>query len=227
MSIIYLAYFFGLLVNSGSEQSIATVNELIQSGIEYEYASDIDILQFSDHLYDIIKKNRKTCTSMYKCLQRVIERNDFEPVIDNFHAEYFRTKLLIQNIPLRVCTLQEVILIFSVAMYMAKGNPLLHRFSKVITGIFEAGLYEKWQKYFMSSSRLGDHTIQESSFLKFVTSQLNGDDKLFSLAQLHLLFYSLLISQMCSVLVLVAEGLYHKICIPAATSTKSPLQSTR
>jgi hypothetical protein len=43
-----------------------------------------------------------------------------------------------------ICTLQEDITVFMVSMYMAKGNPLLHRFNETITRMFEDGLFEKW-----------------------------------------------------------------------------------
>jgi hypothetical protein len=124
-----------------------------------------------------------------------------------------------RNIPVPVCTLQDDIMIFSVAVYMAKGNPLRHRFNKIITGIFEAGLYEKWQKHFMSNSRLVDHSFDDINFSKFVTSEFNVDYKPFSVRQLQVLFYTLLVTQMFTFLVLVVEVLYYKACVSAATST--------
>jgi len=76
MTTVYQAYFIGLLVNPGFEKSIETTNDLMQSGIEYGYTSDIDALKLSDPLYEIIATNRKIYMSVYKCLQRVIERKD-------------------------------------------------------------------------------------------------------------------------------------------------------
>jgi hypothetical protein len=219
MTIIYQAYFVELLVNRGFDERITTLNELLQSGIEYGFASDVDVLEFSDPVYLNITRNRKFCKSMYKCLQRVMEREWFATLMDSFHAEFFRSELLLRNIPVSVCTLQEEVMIFSVAVYVAKGNPLLHRFNKIITGIFEAGLYEKWQKHFMSNSRLVDHPFDDINFSNFVTSEFNVDDKPFSLRQLQVLFYTILIAQMFSVLVLAVEVLYYKACVTAAKST--------
>jgi hypothetical protein len=41
MTTVYQAYFIGLLVNPGFEKSITTVNDLIQSGIEYGYPAEM------------------------------------------------------------------------------------------------------------------------------------------------------------------------------------------
>jgi hypothetical protein len=221
MTTVYQAYFIGLLVNPGFGKSITTLNELLESGIEYGYPGDTGDLHFSDPTYDIIRKNRKTCKTLYKCLQRVLERKDFATIFDSFHAEYFRTRLLFQNIHVQFCTLEEDILLFRVSMYMAKGNPLLHRINTIITRIFEAGLYGKWQKDFVSSSRLNDHPIDDNytNFSDFATEELNTDYSTFSLMHLQVVFYTFLIGQIISTFVFLAEVLYYRACIAAATTT--------
>jgi hypothetical protein len=221
MSNLYQTYFIGLLVNPGFEKSITTLHDLIQSGIEYGYPVKMDALLFSDPPYDIIKTNRKTCKSMYKCLQRVIERKDFATIFDSFRAEYFRTRLLFHNIHVPVCTLQEDITVFRVSMYMAKGNPLLNRFNEIITRMFEAGLFDKWWNDFMSRTRLDDHPINDddTDFSDFATNALNTDYTIISLIHLQVVFLLLLIGQIFSTLVFSVEVLYYRVCITAATST--------
>jgi len=108
----------------------------MHSEIEYGYTREIDALKLSDSIYEIITTNRKTCKSVYKCLQRVIESKDFATILDNFHAEYFRTRLLFHNIHVPFCSLQEDVIMFRLSLYMAEGNPLLHRFNEIITRIF-------------------------------------------------------------------------------------------
>jgi hypothetical protein len=221
MTTVYQTYFIGLLVNPGFEKSITTLNELMESGIEYGYPGDISGMKFSDPTYDIIRKNRKECKTIYKCLQRVTERKDFATIFDSFHAEYFRTRLLFHNIHVNVCTLQEDVIMFWVSMYMAKGNPLLHRFNEIITRMFEAGLFEKWQKDFISSSRLDDHPIDDddTNFSDFATNELNTDYTSFSLIHLLVVFEALLIGQIFNTLVFLVEVLYYRACISTATST--------
>jgi hypothetical protein len=218
---VYQAYFIGLLVNPGFEKSIETLNDLMQSGIEYGYTSDIDALKLSDPLYEIITTNRKTCKSIYKCLQRVVERKDFATILDSFHSEYFRTRLLFHNIHVQICTLQEDVTIFRVSLYMAKGSPLLYRFNEIITRMFEAGLFEKWVNDFMSSSRLDDHPIDDvdTKFSDFTTNELHTDYSPFSLIHLQFVFHILLIGQIISTFVLLVEVLYYRPHITAATST--------
>jgi hypothetical protein len=208
------------LVNPGFEKSITTLNDLLQSGMEYGYPADIEDLKIEDSPYDIIKGNRKTCKTVYKCLQRVIERKDFATIFDSFHAEYFRKNLLVHNIHLPICTLQEEIQTYKITMYMAKGNPLLHRFNQIIVRIFEAGLYGKWHNDFMSNSRLYDHPIDDddTNFSDFSTNEVNTDYSTFSLIHLQVVFHTLLIGLICSIFVFLVEVLYYRSCITAATS---------
>jgi hypothetical protein len=217
MTTVYQAYFIGHLVNPGFEKRITTLNELMQCGIQYGYNDHMDVFIFSDPVYEIIRTNRKTCKSRYKCLQRVIERKDFATIFDSFHAEYFRTGLLFHNIYVPLSTLQEVIITFRVPMYMAKGDPLLYRFNQIITGMFEAGLFENWVNNFMSGSRLGVHLIDDddTNFADFVTKELNPSYTIFSLDQLKVVFYILQIGQIFSTLVFLVEVLYHRACTTA------------
>jgi hypothetical protein len=221
MTLVYQAYFFRLLVNPGFEKRITTLNDLIQSGIDYGYPVEMDILTYSDPLYKIITKNRKICNSVYKCLQRVIISKDFATVFDDFRAEYFRTRLLFHNIHVQACTLEEDIILLMASTYMSKGNPLLHIFNKIITRMFEAGLIKKWQNDFMSSPRLDDHPIDDddTNFSDFATNELNTYYSTFSLIHLQVVFYVLLIGQIISTFVFLVELLYYRACIVAANST--------
>jgi hypothetical protein len=227
---MYQTYFIGLLVNPPFEKSLTTLNELLQSGIEYGYPGDKDAIQFSDPPYDIIKKNRKVCTPMFKCLERVIERKDFATVFDSFHAEYFKTRLLFHNIHVPICTLQEDVMIYRVSTYMAKGNPIMHRFNAIVTYIFEAGLFEKWQNNFLSKLRLSDSPIDDddTDFSDFSTKNLNSDYVTYSFIHLRVIFYMLLAGHVCSTLVFLAEIVYCRSCITGAlrTSAHRPTSSS-
>jgi hypothetical protein len=222
MTTVYQAYFIGFLVNPGFEKSITTLKELTESGIDYGYPVEMNNLTFSDPLYKIITKNRKICKSAYKCLQRVIERKDFATILDNFRAEYFRTRLLFHNIHVPVCTLQEDVTMFMASIYMAKGNPLLRRFNEIITRMFEAGIIENWWKDFMYSLRLDDHPISDddTNLSDFATNELNTYYSTFSLVHLHVVFHILLTGQIFSIFVSLVEVLYYRTCVTAATNTK-------
>jgi hypothetical protein len=220
MAVVYQTHIIGLLVNPGFEKGITTLNDLIQSGIEYGYPGDVDAIKFSDPPYDIIKKNRKECKTIYACLRRVIEHKDFATILDNFHAEYFKTRLLFHNIHVPVCTLQEDVMIYRVSTFMAKGHPLLHRFNKIITHMFEAGLHEKWQNDFMSSTRLYDRRLDDddTNLSDFATNKLNTDYSPYSLIRLKVVFHTLLIGHVCSTLVFLAEVLHYTACFTEAPS---------
>jgi len=111
---------------------------------------------------------------------------------------------------------------FRLSMYMAKGNPLLHRFNEIITRLFEAGLFEKRLNDFMFSSRLNDHPIDDvdTNFSDFATNELNTDYSTFSLIHLKVVFETLLIGHIFSTFVFLVEVLCYRTCITASTSTR-------
>jgi len=96
-------------------------------------------------------------------------------------------------------------------MYMAKSNPLLHRFNEIITRKFEAGLFEMWLNDFMSSPRLDNHPIddKDTNYSDFATNELNTDYSTFSLIHLQVVFHRVLIGQIFSTFVFLVEVLYY------------------
>ena len=123
-----------------------------------------------------------------------------------------------------VFTIPEYIMLFRVSSYMAIGNPLLHRFHKIITRIFDSGFYRKCQNDFLYVSRLDDHPIDDDdddfNFSNFTTIELNTDYSPFSLFHLRVVFQTLLIGQIISTFVLLVEVPYYRAHITAATSTE-------
>jgi hypothetical protein len=212
MTTVFQTYFVGFLVNPGFEKSISTLNDIIESGIEYGFMGDMDRIQFSDSIYDIIKKHLKQCPSLFKCLERVIRNKDFATVSDDFHAEYLSTRLLFYDIRTPVCSLPSDIMRYSVSTYMAKGNPLLHRFNEIIRYLLEAGLFGKWKNDFISNTRSAGHPIEndDANFEGITENDFNGDYVSYSLFHLQVIFYILLLGYTFSISVLVGEILYYR-----------------
>jgi hypothetical protein len=158
---------------------------------------------------DFIRKNRKTCKTIYKCLQPVIEHKDFATIFDSFHTEYFRTRLLFHDSYVQVCTLEVGIRLFRLSMYMAKEHLLLHTFNEIINRIFKAGLYEKWQNDFLSSWRLDYYTIDEddTKFSYFATNKLKPNYSPISIFHLQVVFLILLIGHISSTFSFLLEVL--------------------
>jgi hypothetical protein len=213
MNTVLQTYFFGFLVNPGFEKGFGTLNDINESGIEYGFVSEMDIFDFSDPVYDIIQKHRKTCSSLFKCLERTIRKKDFATVSDNLRAEYFSTRLLFYNIHAPVCSLPDDIMRYSASTYMAKGNPLLYRFNKIIRHLYEAGLFEKWKKDFISDTRLVGLTLydDDSNFEGIAENDFSSDYSPYSLLHLQFIFCMLLIGHTFSIAVLVGEMLYYRL----------------
>jgi hypothetical protein len=108
---------------------------------------------------------------------------------------------------------------------MAKGNPLLHRFNEIVTRMLEAGLIEKLQNDFMSSSILNDRPIYDDddyehiNFSHFSTNELNTVYSTFSLIHLQVVFHFFLIGQTASSFIFLVEVLYYRARTTASTST--------
>ncbi|PNF21729.1 hypothetical protein B7P43_G10366, partial [Cryptotermes secundus] len=220
MTTVYQTFFVAFLVNPGFERSITTLNELIESKIEYGFTDDLMRTHFPEPIYDIIKKNHKICSSMFKCLERIIRHNDFATVSNTFHAEYFKTRLSFHNIHIPLCTLQDDIIRYSISTYMAKGNPLLNIFNKMIRYLFEAGLFQKWRNDFMAHIRLGGQPIEsdDANLEGISENYLNNEYSSYSLSHLQVVFYLLLFGNAFSVLAFLGELLYYRtwvIKIPA------------
>jgi hypothetical protein len=221
VSTVYQAFFVGFLVNPGFEKSITTLNELIESKIEYGTTDDLKMKQFSDPIYDTINKNRKICKSRFKCFERVIRHNDFATVSDTFHAEYFKTRLLFQNTHVPFCTLRDDITQYIISTYMAKGNPLLNTFNKMIRYLFEAGLFEKWYRDFMSDIRLGGQPIEgdDANFEGIGEQYLNKGYSPHSMSHLQVVIYMLLFGYAFSILAFLGEVLYYRAWVIKASAT--------
>jgi hypothetical protein len=221
VSTVYQAFFVGFLVNPRFERSIATLSELIESKIECGMAGALIPGRFSDPMYDTVTKNLKICTSRFKCLERVLRHDDFATISDTFHAEYFKLRLLFLNTHVPLCTLREDLTQYMISTYMAKGNPLLKTFNKMIRYFLEAGLFEKWYSDFMSDIRLGGQPIEgDDANLEGIDDKyLNNGYSPYSMCHLQVVFYSLLFGHAFSVLVLLGELLYYRTWAIKASAT--------
>lgn len=213
LTTVYQAYFVGFIVNPGFEKSLSTLNDILESGIEYGFTNDMDNIQFSDPTYDIIKKNRTTCQSIFKCLERVIRHKNFSTIADDFHVQYVSTRLLFYNIHIPICSLPNDIMRYSISTYMAKGNPLLYKFNEILKYLIEAGLFDKWNRDFLSNTRLAGQRIDndDTNFEEIFQNNFFGDNLSYSLVHLQVVFFILLFGHAFGILVLVGEILHYRM----------------
>jgi hypothetical protein len=212
VSTVFQALFVEFLVNPRFEKRITTLSELIESKIQYGIKGNLRMKQFSDPIYETIYKNRTVCKSMLKCMERVIRNNDFATVTDTFHAEYFKIRLLSQNIHIPFCTLREDITRYSISTYMAKGTSLLKTFNRMIRYLFEAGLFQKWYSDFMNDIRLGGQSMEgdDASLEGIDENYLSVGYSSYSLSRLQVVFYTLLLGDCFSTLAFLGELLYSR-----------------
>ncbi|KAJ9593678.1 hypothetical protein L9F63_014773 [Diploptera punctata] len=220
LTMIYQTFFTGFLMNPGYEEGIRSVEDLIDSGIKIGFIGRIEGSEFSDPIFQIMKERTIKCNSFYKCLEMVVKFRNCATISDGFHVEYFKIRLSYFDRQLPICSLENEIMQFSVSTYMGRGNPILNIFNIMIRRLFEAGLYSKWWEELLSYLRLENKSI-EGDDVDYEEYEEVKDSLIFSLIQLQIVFYALIIGQLASVFVLFGELLHYRM------SRKKEINSTR
>jgi hypothetical protein len=198
------SYFTAFLVKSDLENQVSSMDEIVNSGMEYGF-----IPQF-DHFFTIngtsldrkLLSGRKDCTRVWYCLRRLAYDRDFAMLLSEVTYETdvkYRYLDKLSSAPL-VCRTPETFLSFYYSLYTPKGHHLLHRIDAILRRIFQAGLYSERQELDAHVLRVAVH----------VSDKEDTDDEYYPFGMQHLqvLFYILLAGQGMSLLVLLLEVLF-------------------
>ncbi|KAJ4452026.1 hypothetical protein ANN_03540 [Periplaneta americana] len=148
ISTVFQAFFTSFLIEPGVTYSIRTLEEMLESGIEYGYARPASDYYFPDKTDSIAKRimrDGKDCSDYEKCLWRTINKGDYASLRSEFFVEYFvATKASSKTN--RVCSLDSPFITYWLYIYIAKGSPLLLPFNRIIRRMMEIGLCNKMWK---------------------------------------------------------------------------------
>ena len=142
---LFQATFISFLVNPGYHTAISNFEELVETGLPYGKIKELDRFLHLVDYYELDRfRSHFDCPDHHKCLQRLFVDGDatvFAPTVD---ATYVLSHMGTSQNRKPLCTLNDNVYPLDVAMYLAKGHPLLHLFNVVITRCIEAGLVLKY-----------------------------------------------------------------------------------
>jgi hypothetical protein len=148
MNTVFQTLFISYLVEPGYEKQIESFDEMKDSGILFAKHSSIDTLSTLlnyDYYLQQVHSPVETCPVFEQCMLRLIQKRDIITIAVQSYADYIDPPAGI-NIKGKnsLCSIQETIASVGLAMYLAKGNPLLDKFNVYIQRCLEGGLGEKY-----------------------------------------------------------------------------------
>ena len=193
---IFDSFFTSFLVDPGYGKQISTFKELQESGLEYGFHQDMELLLNASSTYlSDVNLHKSKCDFIEDCIRRIGMKRDMVTINAAASVEYLALIELGTGTDLKVCDMPENIFIMSYTMYMAKGNPLRHVFNNVIRHMLEAGVMDKlWLdiKYDLQLRNMKYETDEESHFI-------------LGLPQLSFVFYVLIIGCISSATLFIFE----------------------
>jgi hypothetical protein len=211
IDIVYLTFLTSFLIQPGFEHQIQSVEELVESDVEYGFHKGFD-KYFNDSTDEILVKilaNRKDCAeSETKCHYRTITKGEFAILDTSHNMEYLIANHTFEQSeePL-FYSLKDTFLRSNIVMYLTKGNHLLDRINNIITHAVEAGLIDQWWREIKFSWTLSRGT------------QIHEKSSIFTLLDLQTAFVSLFLGLGFSIAVFMVE----RICF---RRLKKPVKKT-
>jgi hypothetical protein len=209
-NVVIQSFFRTFLMKPEFHQPIASIDELVQSGLLYGYDESVKTLltftNYSEHMK--LESPRVDCTDHDKCLERLITRRDITMASTAFHGEYIALKRF-PNYGQRkyVCFLDQDIYKIFYVMYLGFGSPLLDRFNTIIRRTIEAGLVDFYWSMLKWETRI---TTNQKS----VDDGSPADcDRYFPLTLSHLkvAFYILILGYILSSITFIGELVYAQL----------------
>jgi hypothetical protein len=152
---VFQAFVTSYLIEPVFQKQISSLEELIESGIEYGYYPGIDVLlsNTSDWRFKEIMSNRIPCYGN-SCLARAIGKKDFATISDAMHTEYMKAYAAHDSYGRSaVCSFDQESMVRLVAMFLEKGSFLTEDINRVINVAIEAGLSKFWWKNILDATR--------------------------------------------------------------------------
>jgi hypothetical protein len=195
------SYFISFLVKPNMEKQVSSLDEILDSGMEYGFTPYFDVIfrVKESPLYSNILSNRKSCNCERCCLQRLAYERDFAMLFRMVKYENAVKYEYVdrENSRSVICRAPEPFLVFYNCMYTPKGHHLRDRLNVVISRIFQAGFYKQLQNSDLHLLKLRLRVNDKAAL----------DDEYYdiSLKHLQVVFYIFLVGQGISLLVLLLE----------------------
>jgi hypothetical protein len=200
ISTVFQAFFTSYLVNPGLDRQITTLQEVIDTKMEFGFRESIADY-YRDSPFEIHKKLMKlgkNCVKTHLCIKRIIETGQYATIAESWSVD---NQLKLMNNSNRVCRMNDIDSFpIKIVSYFSKGSVLFNTINKVITTLVEAGIITKAEsegKVRPDVHRIGDTDTQDEYFV-------------FSLSHLQIAFHILVLGHGLGFAVLLFELLYQR-----------------
>lgn len=216
MVIVFQGHFVSFLVSPGYHNRISNFDELLDSGLLYGKDENLDSFMRLAKYYEQEKfETYLDCSARHKCLERLFTDGDITMLSPLIDVMYVLSHVgLAQNGKL-ICTLDDNVFPLDISLYLTKGHPLLDLFNTVITRCTEAGLVAKYWSDLIFYNHLRHMGKSKAPSCEV----FSGMYFVFSLSHLKIAFVVLVFGFMLSVIVFLAELVYHSKSYILATIT--------
>jgi len=195
---VFLTFLTSFLVDPGYGSQLTSLDEILDSGIEFGYVDAFRILfvLYSDSRYKEIGERAEICSTSEVCVNRIRETGNFATFSPVFIVQNYTNTI---NDHSTVCLLNDDDYdFFYITTYVQKGSFLLESLNKYITLGFESGVFDRFLKdiTFMSRYNRNNIDVPDGYFV-------------FNLSHLLFAFYVLFFGHGLSFLLFLCEVFYH------------------
>lgn len=200
-STVFQTFFTSYLVDPGLEKQITSLDELLESKMEFGFRPELDVYfaDSSNWIHRYLRGHRKQCVDTEECMQRVRDSASFATITESWTAGRYLNPA--GGGP-AVCRMNDFDTFpIRIVSYFRKGSILKDEFNKIIVSMVESGQIVK-----------ADDERLRRSVLRYV-GRGDGSDEYFVFTTAHLLpaFYALLLGQALSLVVFLGEIAYDKV----------------
>lgn len=198
VSTVFQAFFTSYLVDPGLQKQITSLEELVESGIEFGFRPEIG-LYYERSPYKVhqdVLKLHTFCRQTHLCIDEIVKTGLFATVAETWAVEKHLSSLRDSDREL-VCPMNDFDSFpIRIVCYFAKSSFLLDTFNRILASVVESGLNIKADRVRKVGVTLDKFT--EDEYFVFGTSHL------------MIAFYALLVGQLLSCVVFLCELIRHK-----------------
>jgi len=205
MSTVFQAFFVSYLVEPGYGEKISTMQELIDSSVNYGYNSAVEVgittMEYSEHLKFPLTR-RVECNNPKACLMRMLSDGDVATLSTVVYTTYIFNELGISGEMNSPCYLEEDFINLRIGSVFVKGSPFLNQLNKLIRRCHEGAFVKKFWRQVNQEVLLksGTKSDEEGRSMYFV----------FTLSHMLPAISVLCFGYLCSTIVLIAENLHKR-----------------
>jgi hypothetical protein len=203
---VFQAFFVSYLVEPGYGEKIATLQELLDSSVNYGFNLGVEFgmstMEFTEHLQFPLTR-RVDCVDLKTCLMRMMSDGDVATMAPQDYAEYISKELGYQGEMKDPCSLDENFIYGSAVFAFTKGYPLVNQFNSFLRRVLKSGVGWKYWEQLGHEALLRSRTKsdEDGSSMYFV----------FTLSHMGPAFSVFGFGYLCCTILCIAECLHQRL----------------